>query len=211
MRRKTSALAILLAASAIAQENAPSGFLHGTLLVWNGTPRNGEFTFEVPAGGTYVCSFDEKTYIERESRRVNMAGVDKGDRLEVVSDRRQGSTLCYARTVHVLEAPRLSAVAGVRPRPQAIQPALLFERHPNLTFSGAVFRLTPDYLVLRSRSGEHQALRLRPDTRYLNDGQAAAVGSLSVNTVVFVRAARDLYGDLEAYQVIWGDILRPDR
>ncbi len=57
-------------------------------------------------GPVYLCSFDEKTYIERDDRRISMAGAEKGDRLEIVSDRRQGSTLCYARTVHILDAPR---------------------------------------------------------------------------------------------------------
>lgn len=199
----------MLAAVALAQENAPAGFLHGGLLSWTGTSRSGEFTFQAAPDQAYFCSYDEKTYIERANQRISMADAEKGDRLEIVSDVKQGSTLCYARTVHILEVPRRDAVPGVKPRPRLTSSAALFQPHATLTFSGAVFRITPDVLILRSRSGEHQTLRLRPDTRYFSEGQAADPRSLQVNTVVFVRGARDLYNQLEAYQVIWGDILRP--
>ena len=33
--------------------------------------------------------------------------------------------------------------------------------------------------------------------------------NLPVNTVVFIRGGRNLYDEVEAYQVIWGEILQP--
>jgi len=35
--------------------------------------------------------------------------------------------------------------------------------------------------------------------------------ALKPNTRVFVRAGKDIYGEIEAYQVIWGAILQPDQ
>jgi hypothetical protein len=211
---RTVALTIVFATvGLLAQEQAPSGFLHGGLVAWTGTARNGEFTFQTTQGQAYLCSYDAKTYIERDNQRIAMDATEKGDRLEIVTDRRLDSKLCYARLMHVIDPPPKYIVPGVRPRPRprTLNTAWLFRPHPNLTFSGAVFRVAPGVLELRSRSGEHQTLRLRPDTTYLYQGQTAELRSLQVNTVVFVEAARDLYGQLEAYQVIWGDILQPDQ
>ena len=54
---------------------------------------------------------------------------------------------------------------------------------------------------------------LRPhnpsDTRYLEDGQVVDLAQLKPNMRVFVRAGKDLYNEVEAYQVIWGKILAP--
>ena len=47
------------------------------------------------------------------------------------------------------------------------------------------------------------------DTRYLGDGQLVDADSLKPNMRVFVRAGKDLYNEVEAYQVIWGTILSP--
>jgi hypothetical protein len=53
------------------------------------------------------------------------------------------------------------------------------------------------------------SIRLRPDTRYLADGLLVDAASLKPNMRVFVLAGKDLYDDIEAYQVIWGKILSP--
>ena len=197
-------------AAASAQESAPSGFLRGDLLSWTGT-RDGQFLFHSAAADrVYSCSYDDKTYIEMDNRRVTLALAQSGDRLELVSDRRLGSSSCYARTVHVIEPQRSFFVPGVRPRARAggVEPAL-FHPHPSLSFSGAVVGMTSDALVLRSRSGERSVVRLRPDTRYIDQGQTAEPDNLPANTVVFIRGGRNLYDEVEAYQVIWGEILQP--
>src|SRR5260370_38954609 len=105
LAKKAGWIVLLATAVATAQENAPSGFLRGQLLSWTGTPRAGEFTFQATENRVYFCSYDEKTYFEREKRHITIAGTEKGDRLEVVSDQRQGSTVWYARTVHVIDEP----------------------------------------------------------------------------------------------------------
>ena len=53
--------------------------------------------------------FDSRTYIEREQHRTTMAGLRKGDYIEVVSDQVPGASLRYARTIHaVIDEPRPS-------------------------------------------------------------------------------------------------------
>ncbi len=208
---KSAWIIIFVAATAIAQENAPSGFLRGQLLSWTGTPHAGEFTFQAIQNRVYFCSYDEKTYFEREKRHITIAGTEKGDRLEVVSDRRQGSTVCYARTVHIMDEPRIVKLPGVRPRPRQVTALDLAATRGTLTLSGVVLKVTPEMLFMRSRAGERSAIRLRPDTRYLMEGQPAEVGSLRANLVVFIRAGKNLDNEVEAYQVVWGQILQPEQ
>ena len=185
------------------------GLLHGDLLAWTGTPRAGQFTFRTAAGQTYFCTYDDKTYFERDSQRIAIAGLEKDDRLELVTDSKQGSSQCYARTVHVLNPPRTRVVPGLRPRERPAPPPVeIFGPRGNLTFSGIVLRVTPDTMILKSRSGERQNIRLRPDTRYLTEGQASDIGSLRANTMVFVRAGKNLDDEVEAYQVVWGSIMQ---
>ncbi len=208
---KKAAFGLILAATwGMAQENGPAGLLRGDLVSWAGTPGNGEFTLRTAAARVYSCSYDEKTYMEREKQRITMAGAEKGDRLEVVSDRRTESGVCYTRMVHVLDAPRIYVVPGVRPRPAASNTPALLPRRANLTFTGAVVAVTPDALTVRSRSGEHKLIHLRPDTHYLAEGRETDSGSLRANMLVFVRAGKNLDGEVEAYQVIWGEILHPE-
>jgi hypothetical protein len=204
-------IVILAATAALAQESAPSGFLRGQLLSWTGSPRAGEFTFQAAENHIYFCSYDDKTYFEREKRHITITGTEKGDRLEVVSDQRQGSSICYARTVHVVDEPHIVKLPGVRPRPRPVATPDLAATRGTLSFSGAVLQVTPETLYLRSRAGKRSAIHLRPDTRYLMEGQPAEIGSLRANLVVFVRAGKNLDNEVEAYQVVWGEILQPEQ
>jgi hypothetical protein len=166
-------------------------------------------TFRAGPELVYSCSYDDKTYFERDHQMVTIARTEKGDHLELVTDRNPGSAVCYARTVHILDPPR--SVPGVRPQPKnTVSPALLFTPRAELSLSGSVMRLAQDSLLLRLRSGEHKLIVVRPDTRFLSAGQPANPSSLRANTLVFVRGARDLYDRFEAYQVIWGDIFQPE-
>jgi len=78
-----------------------------------------------------------------------------------------------------------------------------------LTYAGVVFRITGEHLVLRTRDGGEQSVNLRKDTRYLLNGEIVEPETLHLNTRVFVRAGKDLWDQIEAYQVIWGKILEP--
>ena len=194
---------VLAAASALAQENAPPGLLRGDLISWQGVPDQGQFKFLVWPDHVYTCSYDDRTYIELDKQRTTLDRTAKGDHLEVVADRQAGSSQCYARAVQI--KPQFLPGANLR----LTDPLVTESWSLPFTLSGAVSSITPEILILRLRSGAHKIIRLGPQTHYLHDGQATDPSALEANRVVFIRARKDLHGETEASQVIWGDILQP--
>jgi hypothetical protein len=77
-----------------------------------------------------------------------------------------------------------------------------------MNISGLVVQRAPYTLTLKTRTGT-ATLLLRPDTRYVGAGLRVAADSLQINQRVFIRAGRNLEGDVEAYQVMWGEITSP--
>jgi hypothetical protein len=112
---------------------------------------------------------------------------------------------CYARTVRIVP-PQSGRLASLRPYRSALDN--VFPRG-NLTFSGVVRRLNGQMLVLRTRTEPEQIILLRDDTRYLAGGLPSDFSQLAVNTRVFIRGGKNIENDLEAYQVIWGEIPGP--
>jgi len=203
---------VLSTAGAWTQENAPAGLLRGDFLSWSGTARSGQFVFQAAGNRIYSCTYDDKTYIERESRLITIVGAEKGDRLRIVSDYKSGSVACYARLVHILELEPIYEMPGVRPRSKhASQPVEPFGPRGNMTLSGLVRGVKSNVLTLKSRTGNYETIQLRSDTRYSTEGQAAEAGHLRVNTLVFVRCGKNLENQIEAYQVVWGEILKPEQ
>ena len=49
------------------------------------------------------------------------------------------------------------------------------------------------------------------DTRFREDGLRVEPSSLHSSTRVFVRAGKNLDGEIEAYEIVWGEILTPAR
>ena len=192
----------LAAVSAMAQENAPPGLLRGDLISSQGLADEGQFKFLVWPDHVYTCSYDQRTYIERDTHRTAMDRLVKGEHLEVIADRQPGSSQCYARSIQIRTA--LLPSANLRLLAPPLETWSL-----GFSLSGAVSSVTQETLILRLRSGEHKLIRLRPETRYLHDGQSADRSTLEANRVVFVHARKDLHGEIEASQVIWGDILQP--
>jgi hypothetical protein len=72
-----------------------------------------------------------------------------------------------------------------------------------------IYRINAEKLVLHTRADGDLNILLRKDTRYLQDGQVVEPEELKPNTRVFVNAGKDLYNEVEAYQVVWGKILEP--
>ena len=119
-----------------------------------------------------------------------------------------GSLVRYARTIHVIQPtppPRPLSQGRLR----AYNPKLDTVRTGNLTYSGVVYRLSDERVLIHSREAGDLTILLRKDTRYLKDGVVVEPADLKLNMRVFVRAGKDLYGEVEAYQVIWGTILTP--
>ena len=112
--------------------------------------------------------------------------------------------------MHVLDAQALRLAAASRTRVRSYRSATeALAPRGDMTLSGVVMRVVGDRLILRTRSNERKTIVLRPDTRYLGGGQSMDRSNVEVNTRVFIRAGHNLDNDVEAYQVIWGDILQP--
>jgi hypothetical protein len=199
-----------IAISAIAlwgQGSAPSGLLRGVLIANAKVP--GEFSIQVPNGLVYRFSFDARTWIERENERVSLLDIKNGEILEVVCDR-DTAVVRYARMIHVVEkpVPRRAPVSLGLYRLQH-SPVEFLAPRGDLTFSGIIANLKDDRLVLRTRVDGEKIIYLRKDTSYLERGFQVEPAVLRPNTRVFVRAGKNLDDEIEAYQVIWGEIFEP--
>jgi hypothetical protein len=142
--------------------------------------------------------FDTRTYVERDSRPIEGAQLQAGEEVEVVSDAVPGAAMRTAQSIHVLTPTQVQ-----RRRPPLETP------RGDLTFSGLVLRLGNSRLVLHQRDNEDVEIALRPDTRYLDNGEAVAAQNLKPNMRVSVRAGKNVAGNVEAYQVVWGSMLAP--
>jgi hypothetical protein len=203
-------ITVAVAAQAVvaAQENAPIGILRGDLVAWSGTARAGVLTFRNSENHVLTCSFDNLTWFEHENSRVVISGLQAGDHLELVADRKPPSANCYARTVQVLDAVRSRLGAGGKPRfRRQISATETWAPRGDMTFSGIVAAVNGDWLSLRLRDHSDRTLLLRQDTRYLGEGLPQQRSSLTPQKLIFVRAGRNLDGDIEAYTIMWGDIL----
>jgi len=102
--------------------------------------------------------------------------------------------------------------AGAYPRPGEPRRVLtqfdLWYPRGNLTFAGVVLRVTPETVTVRTRHNGVQTFVLRKDTFYLGDGLQLELSNLKKNTCVFIRAGKNFEEDLEAYQIVWGSIVR---
>jgi hypothetical protein len=204
------ACCLLLLTPLIAGAQFPFPVQTGILLERDAGVAAGEFAIRAPDNQVYRFQFDAKTAVERDSFSGGASWLKPGDRVTVESDPVAGSLLRYARTVRVSERPAQLTLADGQPRTTGLS---LLERTPqtgNLTFAGVVSKLTGQSLVLRTREGE-QTLLIRRDTRYVDNGDTVEPAELRPNMRVFVRAGRNLYEQVEAYQVIWGHILDPSR
>lgn len=194
----------------LAQESAPIGIVKGDLLAWSGTANRGELVFRNAEARVFQCTFDERTYFEQANQRISVTAASKGDRVEVLADRKIGSGICYARIVQILDVQASKPVVRPHARPATYRGATeLFAPRGDMTFAGVVLRISPEQLLLRMRTNERRVILLRPDTRFLGEGQSLECSSLLVNTRVFIRAGKNLDDQVEAYQIIWGDILEP--
>jgi hypothetical protein len=207
MARLLACLA-LCCACAPAQTPPAAALIRGVLLERD-TQGTGEFSVRAADNVVLRYQFDRKTYVERDKQMIDVPRLDPGDKVEVISDAVPGSVVRYARTVHVIpEAPPPRPQSAGRYRASRSLP----ERLPtgNLTYSGVVSRINSERIVLQLRAGVQQTLLLRKDTRFLQNGETVDVNAVKPNMRVFIRAGKDVYDEIEAYQVIWGAILAPE-
>jgi len=197
-----------MAAFLAAQEGPPVRILQGELLEWQVSAGAGDFSIRELDHRVLWCKVFPDTYITRQSHRISHVGVRPGDTLEVIADHRRGNTQCIAMTIYV----RPPETARRYPRlilPQ--QPRFNFLdnlwQRGNLTFAGVLQRLDHDRMVLKTRNRGELTFLLRPDTIYSNAGKEVESNRLAPQTMVYIRAGSSFRGELEVYQVVWGDIL----
>ena len=187
-------------------ENAP--LVRGVLLECDAHPV-GELSIRAADNRVLRYQFDRKTYVEREEHLIEAGRLVAGERVEGLSDSVAGFAIRYARTIHVIQPappPRPQSLGRLRAYDPKTEPAV---RTGNITYSGVVFRLNSQRVVLHTREAGDLSIQLRKDTRYLANGQLVDAESLKPNMRVFVKAGKDIYNEVEAYQVIWGTILTP--
>jgi hypothetical protein len=115
----------------------------------------------------------------------------------------QSGDSCSVRTLYI-RPPR----PAITPSTASNQNFLdnLFPRG-NLVYTGTVQVLSERRLELRSRRGERRQFLVRADTTYSTGGRLVKREDLPAQTVVQIRAGRSFGGELEVYQITWGDIL----
>jgi hypothetical protein len=160
--------------------------------------KSGVLTVRVTDDRVLRFRFDTQTYVERENRPIDAERLRAGDKVEIVSDALPGAAMRTAQSIHVL-TPKL-----VERRPPPIETP-----KGDLTFSGLILRLGNSRLVLHQRDNENVEIVLRPDTRYLDNGESVAAQNLKPNMRVSVRGSKNVAGNVEAYQVVWGSMLAP--
>ncbi|MGH9647520.1 MAG: hypothetical protein ACRD4E_11975 [Bryobacteraceae bacterium] len=201
--RLSRMIAIAIAAVPLcAPADMAKGLFHGQMVSWEGSPVKGILLARSTAGIVEGCGYDSLSIVQLSRRRITVAKLEPGDPVEIITDHKPGSRECYIRMLDVVPPA---------PPPSRAKPAAAIRQtfdlpHGDRTISGVIIRRDSHSLTIRTRDGE-QTVLLRKDTRYLGDGTQQDAASALVNTRVFVRAGPNLYGGVEAYQVMWGDIL----
>jgi hypothetical protein len=178
-----------------------SPVVRGAVLRRDAGVKSGEIRLLAPGDRVLRFRFDSQTYVERDNRAIDAAQLKTGEQVEVVSEAVPGAPLRAARTIHVLRPPIAT--------PHRVRPVLEMPKG-DLTYAGLVLRLTDSRLVLHRRDEDDVEILLRPDTRFMDNGETVAAGNLKPNMRVSVRGAKNVAGKVEAYQVVWGSMLQPN-
>ncbi|MBZ5631919.1 MAG: hypothetical protein LAO55_02220 [Acidobacteriia bacterium] len=191
----------VLTAPLCAPADMPKGLFRGQMVSWEGSPVKGVLLARNNSGSVEGCGYDSLSYLELSRQRITVAKLEPGDPLEIITDHKPGSRDCYIRMLQVIPpGPPPGRVNAV-----ATRPAMQLPRGDR-TVSGVIIRRDARSMTLRTHDGE-QTLLLRKDTRYFGDGAQQDAAAALVNTRVFVRAGPNLDGSIEAYQVMWGEIV----
>lgn len=192
---------------AFAQPKPPLGIVFAELKSWDGSWDGGVLLLKLDSGIDYECAFDGKTFFERERSRISVGRLRPGDHLEIMSDRTTQSSRCFARMV------KASTIKPGGPPTwgQVTRATEHFAPRGNLTYNGTVVEVEEHRLVVRIRGGSRQSIRLRSDTRYVLNGLPSTRDIMTMNATIHVRAGHGLDEEIEAYQVVAGEILQPIR
>jgi hypothetical protein len=202
---------LLCAAISAAQSNPAQ--TRGVVLERDTDTASGEFSIRLETYEVVRYRFDAATHVDRDDYAIAVPALRPGEDVEVLSDAVPDSLLRHARTVRVI-VPAIQHANRVHRRPGTPETQELFASSDplfargDMSVSGVVARVNSARLVLHTQQGDRTIL-LRDDTRYLDNGALATAAALRPNMHVFVRAGRNLYDEVEGYQVVWGSILEP--
>ncbi len=181
----------------------------GVLLDRDAPAASGEFSVRAADNQVFRFRFDPQTHVERDGAALDVARLEPGEKVEVLADRMPHADLRYALAIRATSsAPPLRALPAARDRGEARAPDRPIPAG-SLFFSGVISQLSIARVVLRMRDGADQTILLLKDTRYLDGGEVVDAAALKPNTRVFVQAGKTFYDQVEAYQVVWGEILGP--
>ncbi|MBL8178782.1 MAG: hypothetical protein JNK48_29175 [Bryobacterales bacterium] len=191
-----------------AQDRGPAPLARGVWQEWVGSESHGTFLFKTLDEQAHRCAFTSKTYFEREHKRTWVSRIESGQQVEVLSERIPDGSRCRALIVRVLtpkalESPRYkwrtwqSAAEIVAPR-------------GNLVLTGIVLEHDEYSLRLRTRDGKRHLISLRADTRFSHAGADSARAALPSHHPIQVRVSKTYDNKMEAFSVVWGEILRPN-
>ncbi|MFN7936938.1 MAG: hypothetical protein U0R19_26690 [Bryobacteraceae bacterium] len=174
---------------------------------WVGSDSNGSFLFKTNEDQTHRCAFTSKTYFEREHKRTWVSKIESGQQVEVLSERIQDGTRCRALIVRVLTE---KALENPRYKWRTWQAAAeIVAPRGNVVLTGIVLEHDEYSLKLRTRDGLRHLITLRDDTRFMAAGAASARMDLPAYQTIQVRAGKTYDNRVEAYSIVWGEILRP--
>jgi len=209
----------LLLAGAMAawgQNGPPVQIVRGELVTWQVRGLAGDMAVRTADGRVQNCQVLPDTYLTRQTMRITPVGVKAGDWVELVADVRGGGG-CAALTVYVRPPePKARLARGTgRPLPFPVwQPRNLMDNlipRGRLTYAGIVVKMDEKRLTVRTRKDGEKSFALREDTIFSEAGREVEPSALAVHRTVYLRASQTFDGDLEVYQVVWGDILKPSR
>jgi hypothetical protein len=202
-----------LAAEEIAEIAPGMRTFKGELIQWKIQGLAGDMALRSEESGVERCRVLAASRLIRSGIRIHPHGVRLGDTVEVVGDYSAGPDRCTVRQLFIRQYEGERRMVNGKYRfnlyPRAYLDGLW--ARGLLTFSGVVGRMENGRLVLRLRERRERSFALRDDTLFQSEGRLVGRDELETFTPVFVRASRTADGDLEAYQVMWGRILRPGR
>jgi hypothetical protein len=193
---------LLLVSGLAAQDQPTLGIVHGILSERSGS----DLRVKTREEGPLLFRVNEQSAIERDRMPVALDQVFPGASIEIFWE---GTIegVRYARLVKLLGRQLLTS--------RTLFPYGSLSEHiaprGSMVVTGIVLLMGSDRLVLRTRGEGQQSLMLRRDTRYKGDGRLVEATALAPATRVFIRAGKNLDGQLEAYEVVWGQILEPER
>jgi hypothetical protein len=205
-------LIALAGASTWAQDTSPVRTLKGQLLDWRIQGLAGDLALRTEDRAITRCQVRWQSQLMRAGLRIHPHGVRIGDWVELTGDF-DGNGGCVVRTLSI------RAFEHERRRPPDVPMLPMYARgyldwlwmRGTLTFSGVVRSLEDQRLILRTRKSGVRSFAVREDTVFREGGRAVDSSALEPFTRVFVRGSRTYDGDIEAYHVIWGNILIPNR